>query len=39
MSGGKSCVELLAKGDRVEVRDHQEDVDERDPAPRREWRE
>ena len=31
-----SCVELLARDDHVEVHDHQEDVDESDPMPKRE---
>ena len=31
-----SCVWLLARGDHVEFHDHQEDVDESDPAPKRE---
>ena len=39
MLGEKSCVESLAKDDRVKVRDHQEDVDENNPAPRRVWKE
>ena len=39
MLGEESCVESLAKDDHVEVRDHQEDVDESDPASTRERRE
>ena len=34
----ESCAESLARDDHVEVRDHQEDVDESDPVPKREWR-
>ena len=34
-----SCVVSPAKDDRVEDLVHQEDVDENDPAPKREWRE
>ena len=36
MLGEESCVESLAKDDHVKVRDHQEDVDESDPASKRE---
>ena len=39
MLGEESCVESLAKDDHVKVRDHQEDVDENDPASKREWKE
>ena len=35
----ESCVASPAKDDRVEDLVHQEDVDENDPAPKREWRE
>ena len=35
----ESCVVSPAKDDRVEDLVHQEDVDENDPAPKREWRE
>ena len=39
MLGEVSCAESLAKDDHVEVRDHQEDVDESDPVSTRERRE
>ena len=39
MLGEESCVESLAKDDHVKVRDHQEDVDENDPASKKEWKE
>ena len=39
MFGEASCVESLAKDNHVKVHDHQEDVDESDPASKREWKE
>ena len=39
MLGEESGAESLAKDDHVEVRDHQEDVGESDPASKRERRE